>query len=298
MSEEMRKVGSEYYEAITDKVVALMEAHGQDWTKPWTTGANASLPRNIITGNIYRGINTIPLALMTMANGWEHPFFASRKQWESIRAELKPDATPCDVIFYKPGGNNQAVLRLWTVYNASDVKPETFLLRMPRQPEPNSDERLAETDAWIKKTEAKIKHGFGHACYIPSRDEIHMPNFETFVDAPSYYGTALHELTHWTGNKDRLNRLRHSRFGDEEYANEELVAELGAAFLCVQHGITPEPRADHAKYLNHWVSHLKNHPRAIFQASAKAQKAVSYMNDLVYNTKTKDEIIDLTEDAA
>jgi antirestriction protein ArdC len=109
-------------------------------------------------------------------------------------------------------------------------------------------------------------------------DVVQMPFFETFRDAESYYATLAHELTHWTRHPSRLDRsFGRKRFGDEGYAMEELVAELGAAFLSADLGLTPEPREDHAAYIGHWLNVLKNDKRAIFTAASYAQRAADFI---------------------
>lgn len=136
----------------------------------------------------------------------------------------------------------------------------------------------------MKGIGATIKHGGNNAYYSPSHDVIQLPPFEAFKDKESYYGTALHELTHWTKTKNRLDRdFSAKRFGDHGYAREELVAELGAAFLCAELGITPEVRADNADYLGHWLTVLKEDKRAIFSAAAHAQRAADYLAGLQQN---------------
>jgi antirestriction protein ArdC len=142
-------------------------------------------------------------------------------------------------------------------------------------------ERIEAVDVYLKHTGAMIQHGGNSAHYSPSRDIIQLPPFEAFKDKEAYYATALHEATHWTKHEKRLNRdFSGKRFGDHGYAREELVAELGAAFLCATLGITPEVREDHASYLNHWLTILKEDKRAIFSAAALAQRAADYLNDL------------------
>ncbi len=116
------------------------------------------------------------------------------------------------------------------------------------------------------------------AFYSPTRDLIQLPPAEAFTNAESYAATKAHELIHWTGHPSRTEREFGKRFGDSAYAREELVAELGAAFLCAALGITPEPREDHAAYLNHWLQVLKEDKRAIFSAAAHAQRAVDYLH--------------------
>jgi antirestriction protein ArdC len=129
----------------------------------------------------------------------------------------------------------------------------------------------------IVKTGALITHGGDAAFYMPSMDRIQMPNKGTFASPENYYATMFHELTHWTSDKARCDRdLSKGRFGNPDYAFEELVAELGAAFLCNDHGIQGELR--HAGYIQSWLKALKNDNKAIFKAAALAQKAADYIN--------------------
>lgn len=142
-------------------------------------------------------------------------------------------------------------------------------------------ERIEAGEAFAARTHAIVRHGGNRAYYSVSTDHVQLPPFETFRDSESYYATLLHELTHWTKHESRLNReFGRKRWGDEGYAAEELVAELGAAFLCADLGITPEPREDHAAYLASWLTVLKNDKRAIFTAAAYAQKAADFLNGM------------------
>jgi antirestriction protein ArdC len=169
----------------------------------------------------------------------------------------------------------------YTVFNVEQVDglPAHYYAQ-PENPLPLS-ERIAHADAFITGTGATIQHGGNSAFYAPSRDVVQLPPFEAFKDKESYYGTALHELTHWTKTKNRLDRdFSAKRFGDSGYAREELVAELGAAFLCAELGITPEVREDHAAYLGHWLTVLKEDKRAIFSAAAHAQRAADFLTGL------------------
>jgi antirestriction protein ArdC len=140
---------------------------------------------------------------------------------------------------------------------------------------------IASAEAFIAATGATIRHGADSAYYSPKLDIIQLPMPEAFRDTESYTATKAHELTHWTAHRTRLNReFGGQRFGDTGYAREELVAELGSAFLCADLGITPEPREDHAAYLAHWIAVLKADKRVIFAASAHAQKAVDFLHGL------------------
>jgi antirestriction protein ArdC len=149
-------------------------------------------------------------------------------------------------------------------------------------------ERIAQADELLSASGAVIKHGGNRAYYSQSNDAIQLPPFEAFQDKESYYATALRELTHWTKHDTRLQRdFGRQRFGDAGYAREELVAELGAAFLCADLGITPEIREDHAAYIAHWLTILHEDKRAIFSAATHAQRATDYLNDLWQLRKTQ-----------
>ncbi len=139
---------------------------------------------------------------------------------------------------------------------------------------------MEHAESYFSASGADIRSGGNRACYSEGSDHVQMPPFESFRDAESYYATLAHELTHWTKHPRRLDRdLGRKRFGDEGYAMEELVAELGAAFLCADLDLTPTPREEHAAYIAAWLKVLKGDKRAISSAAAHAQKAADYMNE-------------------
>jgi antirestriction protein ArdC len=141
-------------------------------------------------------------------------------------------------------------------------------------------QRIAHAEGFFSATGATVRHGGNQAYYSVASDLVQMPFFETFRDAESYYATLAHELTHWTRHPSRLDRsFGRKRFGDEGYAMEELVAELGAAFLSADLGLTPEPREDHAAYIGNWLNVLKNDKRAIFTAASHAQRAADFLSN-------------------
>lgn len=140
--------------------------------------------------------------------------------------------------------------------------------------------RIAQAESFFAATGADIRHGGHRAFYAPGPDLVQMPPFEAFCDAESYYATLAHEVTHWTSHKSRLDRsFGRKRFGDEGYAMEELVAELGAAFLSADLALTPEVREDHAAYIGPWLKVLKGDKRAIFTAASHAQRAADFLHD-------------------
>jgi antirestriction protein ArdC len=169
----------------------------------------------------------------------------------------------------------------YTVFNCEQIDglpPHFTAAPAPALP---AFERIAAAEQFVANTRADIRHGGNRAYYAIDADRVQLPPFESFRDAESYYATLLHELTHYTRHPTRLAReFGRKRWGDAGYAAEELVAELGAAFLCADLGVTPEPRADHASYLASWLEVLKNDKRAIFTAASHAQRAADYLHGL------------------
>ena len=173
-------------------------------------------------------------------------------------------------------------LKGYTVFNVEQIDnlPAHYYAKAA-EPVLDPVERIAPVEAFLAETKADISHGGNRAYYMPSQDRIQMPPFEFFRDPESYYATLLHESVHWTKHPTRLDReFGRKRWGDEGYAMEELVAEIGAAFLSADLGITPDMREDHASYIASWLKVLKNDKRAIFTAAGHAQRAATYLHDL------------------
>lgn len=171
-------------------------------------------------------------------------------------------------------------MKAYTVFNVEQIDglPESYLpTALPVAPLP---EPIEAADAFFAATRATFRHGGHRAFYAPGPDHIQLPHLADFRDAESYAATKAHELIHWSGAKHRLDRTFGERFGDSAYAREELVAELGAAFLCADLGVSPEPREDHAAYLGSWLKVLKEDARAIFSAAAQAQRASDFLHGL------------------
>ena len=245
------------------------------------------MPRNAVTGRRYAGINVMILGLT--GQSW-----ATYKQWQSIGAQVRKGEEGTAVMFFKPlqvkdreTGEDATIpmMRTFTVFSAGQVdgyEVEGIDL--------TEAERIEGADQWVANTGADIRHNnIGGAFYKPTADWIQVPHLESFkasehsTQVENYYSTLFHELTHWTGHQSRCKRDLGNRFGSPDYAFEELVAEMGAAFQCALLGITNEPRADHAQYLNSWIKCLKNEPKAIFKAASLAEKAVQYIESLQSN---------------
>jgi len=283
----MSTKSNEVMEAVASRIIASIEAGivTGTWQKSWAGGAIAM---NAVTGNQYRGGNLI--ALWVFGEDFKSGYWATYRQWQSIGAQVRKGETGIRLIKWSPipckdhGPDERCqscgkmVPNVFTVFNAAQVdgwdgNPENIR---------NEDERLADAEDFIKATGAAIEHSDeGRAYYRPSTDSITLPRFESFTNAEAYYATAAHELIHWTGAESRLNRDMEGKWGDDSYAGEELVAELGSAMLCATLGISENPRPDHAQYLKFWVGRLRDDYRLLWNAASAASKAVQYVEALV-----------------
>lgn len=277
------------YETVTNKIIALMEEHGSNWCKPWAVhGGSAQLQHNANTGRPYQGMNQFLL----MWAGYSDNRWGPYGTWQKLGAQVRKGETatrilkPIMIKVRQDDGTEETILTGFSemcVFNAEQCEGVSALPPVER----TEHERIADAEAFVANTGAVILHGDDSAYYSPVMDHIGMPDLETFKGTgtssavESYYSTLLHELTHWTMHKSRCNRNNEgSSFGNETYAFEELVAELGATFACASLGISPEPRADHAQYLNAWIKALKDDDRAIMRAASQAQKAHKYLEGL------------------
>ena len=172
-------------------------------------------------------------------------------------------------------------MRCYTVFNVEQIEGLPAHYYATNAPKIEPVQRNARAEAFLAATGAEVRHSGTRAYYSISTDVVQLPPFEAFRDPESYYATRGHETVHWTRHPSRLAReFGRKRFGDEGYAMEELVAELGAAFLCADLDLTPEVRDDHAAYIASWIKVLKNDTRAIFTAASHAQRAVDFLHGL------------------
>ena len=273
---------STVYQEVTDSIIKQLENGATPWIKPWKTDSTAD--KNFLSQAPYKGINRLMLGLSSMVHGFGCPVWASFKQWQTVGATVRKGEHGTKIVFYSPvKKENKAtgdvesynLLKAYYVFNASQVEGVT--IQAPTVPDKPFN-AVAEAEARIKLTGAVITHGGDSAFYAPSVDKINVPHKASFISEASYYATVFHELTHWTGSELRCNRNLKGRFGNPLYAFEELVAEMGAAFLCQDYRIAGELR--HAGYIESWLKVLKEDSKAIFKAAALAQKAVDHINGL------------------
>jgi antirestriction protein ArdC len=272
----------EFYNKITSKITELMNQHGSDWTRPWTTTEGG--PLNALTGDHYKGINTLLLNLEAHGKGYSRPYWATFKQWRMKGGSVRKGQKGTLCVFYKPIAIEQSdegiktvpVMRHFFLFNAGQVEgievPET-------EEEVTTQDRNHAVDDLLNGTGASIYETGSRAYYSPSKDHIYIPSLSAFSSSEMFYSTLLHELSHWSGHPTRLDRNEgmRSRFGSSAYAMEELVAELASAFLSIQLKVSHEPRKDHAQYLNSWLKILDQDPKAFSSAASKAQGVADYL---------------------
>lgn len=283
------------YQTVTDKIIEMLKK-GLDGKRerPWTCNKNSGLPRNL-KANPYNGINFLLLQCEMLIQGYPTNVWGTLKAWNEKGAKVTKGEKSTLVTFWKPiekedPNDNYLLIRYFTVFNASQVesvekgKDHKAVLdgKFQGWEAHPIEERLeaaeqAASGYFSRESGLGMNHGSTKAFYAPHQDKVVMPSAEDFKDLETYYSVLFHELTHSTGHEKRLDRKLRNKFGDEAYAFEELVAELGAAMLCASLGIEDEPREDHAKYLKSWLTVLEGDNRAIFSASSLAQKAVKYI---------------------
>ena len=278
------------YARVTAQIVTAIEQGVGTWRMPWhTSGRFAFSPINVTSKKPYRGINTVCLWAAAQAKGYESGEWATYQQWQDKGGQVRKGEKATTVVFWKfansaddadgaddslpTSGSRLLFTRGYSVFNEAQV--DGYM--------PNVDadvpmlERIEHADAFFKSVGADVRHGGNQAFYAPVSDHIQMPPFQAFRESVSYYSTLAHEQTHWTAAASRCDRQLGKRFGDSAYAAEELIAELGAAFACAHLGLSTEPRADHAQYIQSWLRVLKADKRAIFTAASKAQQACDWL---------------------
>lgn len=274
------------YQEVTNRIVAQLEKGVAPWVKPWVVIGNTSgLPENFTTKKPYRGVNVILLWAAAMVEKYSDERWLTYRQAKEIGLQVPKGTHGTQICYYdryvKDGGNGSEdqktipFLRVYTVFNIQQLVTENgdaYQFPAPEKVWPD----IKAVEKMVKKCESTVKHGGNRAFFRPSADEIHMPNKGQFSDAAAYYSVLCHEHVHWTGHEVRLDRLpKLCRFGDEAYAAEELVAEIGSAFLSAHFKM--EGKLQHPEYIARWLKVLKNDKRAIFTAASQAQKAVDFL---------------------
>lgn len=278
---------ADVYTRITNEIIAAIEEGPGEWRAPWHhDGSSIARPINLSSQKRYRGINTVALWLAAMNSGYIDGLWGTYRQWAATGAQVRKGERATTVAFWKQvetgddhasddedSGRMKMFARAFSVFNVAQV--DGFVTAPVVQL--SEAERHAEAEAFIGNLAVPTVFGGSEAFYRPSTDTIHMPAFDCFRDAASYYGVWLHEHGHSTGAKHRLHRDLSGRFGSASYAAEECCVEILSGLILADLGIAHHPRPDHAAYIASWLKVLKEDPRAIFTAASKAQQAADWM---------------------
>lgn len=289
MAAKTRKPAIDVYEVVTTKILAALENGTAPWQKPWNTVTGVQ--RSLSTKRPYRGVNALLLAMEAQEKGYRSSYWLTFNQMAKLGGHLKGEKGTQKgtlVVLWrmlkiedKATGKDKVVpmLRHFTVFNLDQTEgienlPKDAFPTVRPMPTPQERHEAAQAivDGWSLKPE--IRHGGDSAHFTWSTDELTMPPKESFKGLDEYYATLFHELTHSTAAEVRLNRVdsRNNAFGTHAYGREELIAEMGAAFLCAEAGIETT-HENSAAYLASWIKTIKEDPRAVIVAAGAAQKA-------------------------
>ena len=286
------------YARITERILADLERGVRPWCKPWggdQLAARVTRPRRA-NGKPYSGINVLLLWLEAIEAGHRSPTWMTYRQAQELGGQVRKGERGAPIVYMgettrtrrdeQTGEESEQgvrFLKTYTVFNVGQIDglPDVFRVPEPEAPALPGPEPIAQAEAFFAATGAEIRRGGAHAFYNVGSDHIGMPSLAAFRDAESFYATLGHETVHWTRHPSRLDRsFGRKRWGDEGYCREELVAEVGAAFLAADLGLDLELREDHAAYLASWIEVLKGDKRAIFSAAAHAKRAVKFLHGL------------------
>ncbi len=279
------------YQRITDSIIEQLEAGTKPWIRPWRGNGRGSLVPRRATGEAYRGINVLMLWLATELSGYEENTWITYRQAQDLGGQVRKGEKGALVVKYgtftpneREDDDERAIpyLKGYTVFNVEQIEnlPERFY-RPAEELAATPVPQLETVETFVLNSGAAVTYSGATACYRPAIDDILMPDRARFVSEVHLYSTLLHEMSHWSGAKHRLDRDLSGRFGSESYAIEELVAELSASFLCADLGVAHDPRDNTTTYLESWLKVLKNDKRAIITAAAKAQSAADYLQGLL-----------------
>jgi antirestriction protein ArdC len=299
MERKLEAARIDIYEKITDRIIADLKRDVRPWVQPWHAGGRITRPLRH-NGQPYSGINVLLLWAESVAKGLSSATWMTFKQAIELGGCVRKSETGSTIVYANTFTKTETAdtgqeidrtipfLKAYSVFCVDQIDglPERFYLKQHDAIDPA--QRIAHADAFFAQTGAIIRHGGSQAFYMPSTDVIQMPPFEAFKSAETYTATLAHECVHWTSAPHRLNRdlSRYSK-DKSERAREELIAELGAVFLCADLGVAPElePRPDHASYIASWLKVLGQDKRFIFSAAAQAQKAAAFLHGLQPSTR-------------
>jgi len=299
----MTKKRQDIYESVTNSMIKQLEAGSVPWVQPWSRpefNLPVSMPNNADTHKGYSGINILLLWIAAYETQRSTHTWLTYKQALKLGGHVRKGETGTTICYansftpkaeklraLETGEDAQQAfcLKKYTVFNADQCEGLDASFFGHLEPLPDC-ETIPIAEKLIKATGADFSIGGDRAFYMPSADAVQVPP-QAYYDEPiNWYRTVLHELTHWTGHESRLDRNLKGEFGSKDYAREELVAEMGAAFLCAALGITPTVR--HSDYIAHWLKVLKEDKKAIFRAASMASKASDYILNFTPQAKAQE----------
>jgi antirestriction protein ArdC len=308
----------DFRQEVTDRIINMLENGVAPWQKPWNSAdASLDMPMNPTTGKAYRGGNAIHLMATGLRRGYADPRWMTYRQAAELKWQVRKGEKGTQIEFWEVkagrdtrsepihaaegdgqqpadehdhGRGNRLIHRVYTVFNAKQIEGISEWIPIER----TVFEVVEPAEYILKNSGATIRHDqTDRAFYNRSSDRIHLPPKQAFKDAAGYYGTALHELAHWTGHPSRLDRATLNqayRFGDISYAKEELRAELASVFLAAERGIPHDP-GQHAAYVGSWIKTLKKDKNEIFRAAHDASRAADFLLALERNQSIAGEVL-------
>jgi antirestriction protein ArdC len=287
MSYNENTAKADIYTRVTDAIITAIEAGAGSYRMPWLVRQDKGFsPVSIATAKPYRGINTVVLWAQAQSKGYASGLWGTYQQWQAIGGQVRKGEHGSPVVYWgtyekqsaeeEEGRHTHLFCKGYTVFNHEQVDG----CKLPKRFEPklSHNERIDRAEAFFAGVGAQVRDGGNRAFYRPSTPEVvYMPSFDQFPEAVDFYSTLAHEVTHWTSHESRCDRQLGKRFGSDEYAMEELIAELGSAYTMAGLELELIPRQDHAAYIQSWLRVLRNDKRAIFTAASQAQKAADWL---------------------
>ena len=278
------------YARVTSAIVNAIEQGAGEYRMPWTVRQDKGFsPVSVGSAKPYRGINTLVLWAQAQSKGYGSALWGTYQQWQDLGGQVRKGEKGSPVVYWgtyekrdaegnadDDGHTRGMFAKGYTVFNIEQVDG----CKLPKRFEPKLSvhERMAEADSFFARVGVQVRDGGNRAFYRPDTPEaVYMPGFTQFPDRVDYYSVLAHETTHWTSHASRCDRQLGKRFGDDAYAVEELIAELGSAYTMARLELELTPRADHARYIHSWLRVLKGDKRAVFTAASKAQQAADYL---------------------
>jgi antirestriction protein ArdC len=276
------------YQAVTDRILEMLDKGTAPWRHP-IRQSGGGLPKNIDTGKPYRGVNVFLLSITSWVKGYSSAYWLTFRQAQEKSAHVRKGEKSSMVVFWKQYDTTDRetgepkrvpVLRHFNVFNAEQVEglkaPDAP--QEPTEPFDPIEEAQAIFEGYRARPEVEFKGT--RAVYIPSEDRVVLPKSEKFLSREFFYATMFHELAHSTGHRSRLDRglsEKMTPFGSPDYSREELVAEMGSAFLCAVAGISPPTIEQSAAYIAGWRKKLSEDRKLIISAAGAGQRAADWI---------------------